>query len=65
MGRHASSEGKDTGRQAALLGWGLFVAVLVVVCSPALGLNALGAAALGATAAVVFVVLYFLSGVER
>lgn len=65
MGRHASSEGKDTGRQGALLGWGVFIVVLVLVCSPMLGLQALAAAALGATAATVFVVLYFLSGVTR
>lgn len=65
MGRHASSEGKNTTRQGALLGWGLFVAVLVVVCSPLVGLNAVAAAAVGVTAAVVFVVLYFLSGVPQ
>lgn len=63
MGRHASSGGNTPSRQKALLGWGLFIAVLVVVVSPLLGLHALGAAALGITAGVVFVVLYFLSGV--
>ncbi|MDN5756091.1 MAG: hypothetical protein ACTHWW_11990 [Arthrobacter sp.] len=63
MARHASTAGSTRTRQTALLGWGLFIAVLVVVVSPMLGLHALGAAALGVTAAVVFVVLYFLSGV--
>ncbi|MGP9617071.1 hypothetical protein ACT3S2_08580 [Arthrobacter sp. AOP36-A1-22] len=63
MARHASTAGSTRTRQTPLLGWGLFIAVLVVVVSPMLGLHALGAAALGVTAAVVFVVLYFLSGV--
>lgn len=62
VGRHASSGGSAPTRQKALLGWGLFIALLVVVVSPLLGLHALAAAALGVTAGVVFVVLYFLSG---
>ncbi|GAA1358408.1 hypothetical protein GCM10009596_11510 [Arthrobacter rhombi] len=65
MGRHATSEGKNTTRQGALLGWGLFVAVLVVICSPMVGLDLLAAAVVGLTAAVVFVALYFLSGVPQ
>ncbi|WP_417220889.1 hypothetical protein [Arthrobacter sp.] len=65
MGRHASSGEKTSTRQGALLGWGIFIAVIVVIGSPLVGLNVVAAAVLGATAAVVFVVLYFLSGVPQ
>ena len=67
MGRHASSGQRSAPapaapRQTGLLGWGLFVSVLLGAASPALGLPAAGAAAAAVTSAVVFLALWLLSG---
>ncbi|GAA4365334.1 hypothetical protein [Paeniglutamicibacter cryotolerans] len=63
MGRHASSATKSpTRRQPALLGWGAFLALLLVVLAPMMGMTLIGGIALGGTSLFVFAVLWFLSG---
>lgn len=65
MGRHASSATKSPSRrQPALLGWGAFLAVLLVVLAPKMGMSMVGGIALGGTSLFVFVVLWFLSGMR-
>lgn len=63
MGRHASPATKTPiRRQTALLGWGLFLAVLLVVLAPMMGMSIVGGIALGGTSLVVFTALWYLSG---
>lgn len=60
MGRRAKSPGRPV-RNHGLLGWGTFLAVLVLVAAPILGLGLGAAILLAATSLVAFMVLWLLS----
>lgn len=65
MGRHASPDSKPAvRRQPALLGWGAFLAVLLAVLAPKMGMSLIGGLALAGTSLFVFVVLWFLSAMR-
>ncbi|GAB3754921.1 hypothetical protein GCM10027591_03910 [Zhihengliuella somnathii] len=65
MGRHTASSRRKSGPPAkprfALLGWGLFAAVVTGLCGPALGMKVGAAAALSTTTALAFAVLWAVS----
>ncbi|GHD01734.1 hypothetical protein [Zhihengliuella salsuginis] len=67
MGRHASSTPDGTRRPSrpagvhALLGWGLFAALVIGIAGPRLGLSLGESVAASATTAVAFALLWLVS----
>lgn len=59
VGRRAKSPGRPV-RNHGLLGWGIFLAVLVIVAAPLLGLSLGAAIVLAATSLLAFLVLWLL-----
>lgn len=60
MGRRAKSPAPAPARNHSLLGWGVFLSVLLGFFSPRLGMSITGSIALAATCLVVFAVIWFL-----
>lgn len=63
VGRRAKSPGRPV-RNHGLLGWGIFLAVLVVAVAPLVGLGLGAAILLAATGLVAFVLLWLLSSLS-
>lgn len=65
MGRHTASSRRRSDPPAkprfALLGWGLFAALVAGLCGPAFGMTVAAAAALSTTTALAFAVLWAVS----
>ncbi len=60
MGRRAKSV-RNSVRNHSLLGWGVFLSLLLGVASPLLGMSTVASIALAGTGLVVFVMLWLLS----
>jgi len=62
VGRRAARRRRAAQRQGGLLGWGLFIALLVGLFAPRMGVRPVATVAVAATAVVVFGLLWALSG---
>lgn len=65
MGRRAKASTAAPAHNHALLGWGVFLGVLLGVCSPALGMSIVAAISLAGTCIVVFAVIWFLGSAQH
>lgn len=63
MGRRAKAPQSAPARNHALLGWGLFLSVMLGFCAPMLGMSATASIALAGTCLTVFTLIWFLSAI--
>lgn len=65
MGRRAKATAAAPARNHSLLGWGIFLGILLGVCAVPLGMSVNAGIALAGTCFVVFFVIWFLSATHK